>query len=512
MRKNLRISLLASVVFLLSFFFYVSQTSSLIKHNPFTDFNATPKPPTASSLWLNIHTKLDNTDLVNNGNFLLYTGGMISLNGIASTPSVTGDAIPSGIIVADNTVSKPTTSYDMGSNTWTTRVPPGYSSSDIFISGAIITSSTGFSITGSKSSIVTGMFFSNRPSFKQSWFYGIAAYQPPFSYSAIGSPGQVTSVGGGVQAGTPLPEKAFLVAGGSGGGGSNFTGSNSSNDNFMTCQKASCNLSGSIQKTDVTCNGGSNGSATVTLTGGTAPYTYSNSSGVFLQTSNAVSVFNNLPPATYPFTVTDGAGCSVNLSVTISQSSSLSITATVVRGDFENSCDGEATINVTGGTAPFTYVWSDGVTTSSNTRTDLCGPPAGSGVPVQYTVVVTDANGCPGSTSFLIDVTSVAPSSSATSARNGNAAALGAQLGKAGTYAYPNPSNGLVHLQISSTEPANALINVVDISGRIIKSVNINLQSGINYKELQLPNHAGGVYLLQIRTRKDLRTLPIYLY
>src|SRR5579863_4901811 len=223
MRKKLLITLMASVVLLFFSTNGFGQSCSLITHNSFTDFNGT-KAAVPTSLWLHIDTKLDNTDLVNNGDFLLYTGGTITLNGISATPSVSNITIPNGEIVADNTVSKPVTSYNMGSNTWTTRVPPGFSSSDIFISGAVINSSTGFSITGSKSSVITGMFFSNRPFFKQSWFYGLAAYQPPFSYGDIGNPGQVASVGGGIQAGTPIPEEHFLVAGGSGGGGSNFTG------------------------------------------------------------------------------------------------------------------------------------------------------------------------------------------------------------------------------------------------------------------------------------------------
>jgi len=134
MRKNLPVVLMMSVALLFSSFFSFGQSCSLLTHNSFTNFNGTPHSPTASSLWLNIHTKLGNTNLVNNGDYLLFTGGTISLTGVTSTPAVTNVSIPNGMIVADNTVSKPVTSYDMGSNTWTTKVPPGFSTSDIFIS------------------------------------------------------------------------------------------------------------------------------------------------------------------------------------------------------------------------------------------------------------------------------------------------------------------------------------------------------------------------------------------
>lgn len=585
MRRLLPAFLTVMVMMLLFSSFRDEQNCALLTHNSFTDFNASPKPPTPTSLWLNIHTKLDNTDLVNNGDFLLFTGGTITLNGISSTPAVANVSIPDGKIIADNTVTKPVTSYDMGTNTWTTKVPPGYSTSDIFISGAIITSSTGFSITGSKSSTIKGFFFSNRPSFKQSWFYGLAAYQPPFSYSDISSAGQVTSVGGGIKAGTPVPEEQFLVAGGSGGGGSNFTGSYSSTDNFMTCLKTSCNLSASTQVTNVTCNGGSNGSIIVTLTGGTPPFAYSNSGGIFFTTSNPVATFNNMPAGTYPFTVTDGSGCTTNSSVTVSQPpalqvsgitvnatnnlsngsitltvtggtppysflwntgantenlsglgagtytvtvmdangctatltevlsgqvcTSLSVTANVIRGDFENSCDGEATINVSGGTPPYTYQWSDGVTTNVNTRNNLCGPPAGSGTPVQYGVVVTDANGCTGNASFEIDVTSVAPSSIMGTMQTMNGTQTDPPGNLHNTFVYPNPSHGVVHIQFNSQETVNAEIKMIDLSGRLIKVTNVNLDKGPSTKDFQLPSHASGFYMLQIKTGKEIRVLPI---
>jgi len=496
------------MVVLFSSSFCLGQNCAVLTHNPYTDFNSTPNYPAASSIWLHIDTKLANTDLVNNGDYLLFAGGTITLNGISSTPVVTNVPIPNGRIVADNTISIPITSYDMGSNTWTTRVPPGYSSSDIFISGAVITSSTGFKVGAGKSSVVSGSFASNRPSFSDSWFYGIGAYQPPFDYSAIGAPGQVTSIGGGNKAGTPLPEKPFLVAGGSGGGGSNFTGSNSSTDNFKTCQQTTCNLSLSTQQTNATC-GATAGSATVTITGGTSPFTYSNSGGVFLQTPNAVSVFNGLAPATYDFTVTDAAGCSANGSVTITASSGVQdVTVTVVRGDFENTCDGEATVNVAGGTGPFTYAWSDGVTTSSNTRDNLCGPPAGSGIPVPYTVVVTDVTGCQGSASFLIDVTSVAPSGMRGSAQSMTGARPGLRPDLNNAVLFPNPSHGVVHLQINSRERGIAVVNLVDMTGRTIKSTVVNLENGTNTKDFLMPVHPG-IYMLQIRTSKETRILPV---
>ncbi len=517
---------------------------------------------------------------------------------------VSNVTIPNGTIVADNTVSTPVTSFDIGTNTWTTRVPPGYSSSDIFISGAIINSSTGFSVSSGNSSTISASFFSNKPSFSQSWFYGLAAYQPVFSYSNISGAGQVASIGGGVQAGTPIPEESFLVAGGSGGGGSNFTGSNSSTDNFTTCQKAvACNLSATVQKTDAFCYGVANGSATITLTGGVAPYSFSNSDGVFLQSANAVNVFNNVPFGYYPISVTDGAGCKTDLSVTISQPAGIgasgvvvdaginempgSITETISGGtppysfQWNNgaqtesltglgpgtyilkvtdangctdvftyivygqlilppppppppgqdcqfayftvaatalkgssiACDGAASIGVSGGTAPYTYSWSDGVTTAANTRTDLCGLTA-AGKHTIYTVVVTDANKVTAAVSFSLCGTPaviLVPNSVAGTGANLSANLSSGGAGIMDARVYPNPSNGLVKLLINSTERSNAVVNVIDVSGRVIKSFVINLETGINTKDLEMPIHARGTYNIEIKTDKETKVLPILL-
>ena len=206
-----------------------AQTASIT----FTNFNASSNPGTATSLWLNIHTKINRpTDLANNGDYIMITSGTITLNSISSDPTVTNVSIPDGKIIADNTVSSPATSFDESANLWITKVPLGYTSSDIFICGAIINSSNGFTVSSGKSSTISAAWVTNKTSFTSSWFYGLSCYQPQFSYSDVSAEGMVTATGGGIKAGTPVPERENLVAGGSGGGGSNYTGSYSSTVNY----------------------------------------------------------------------------------------------------------------------------------------------------------------------------------------------------------------------------------------------------------------------------------------
>ena len=215
----------------------------LITRDPAKNFGNTPAPQRPTSLWLNITTKVSG-QLSVNGDFLLFKLGSVTFNAVASTPQVTNFPLPNGKIIADNSVTAPVTSFDANTNTWITKVPVGFAStSDIFVSGAIINSSNGFvKQNGNTSSVVKGAFYCTK-NFSDQWTYGIAAYrQPPnypyVTYEQIGGTGQIQSINGIYRAGTPIPILQYLVQGGSGGGGNNYTGSSSSFDNFTACPTA----------------------------------------------------------------------------------------------------------------------------------------------------------------------------------------------------------------------------------------------------------------------------------
>ncbi len=151
--------------------------------------------------------------------------------------------------------------------------------------------------------------------------------------------------------------------------------------NSVTVQPFTSNLQANESHTNVSCNGLNDGSASVTVTGGQSPFSYSWSNG---QTTSAI---NNLAPGTYTVTVTDNKGCEATDNVTITEpivlnAGTISVSTTNVSCNGGN--DGSATVTVTGGTAPYTYLWSDGQTTA--TASNLA---AGT-----YTVLVTDANNC----------------------------------------------------------------------------------------------------------------------
>ncbi|MFN7117923.1 MAG: SdrD B-like domain-containing protein [Saprospiraceae bacterium] len=137
-------------------------------------------------------------------------------------------------------------------------------------------------------------------------------------------------------------------------------------------------LTVTTSRTNINCFGNNNGTASVTVSGGTAPYSYR-------WNNNATTPnISNLTPGTYSVTVTDANFCTQTASVVITQSTQLNGTATATNILCNGQNNGSAVVNVTGGTTPYTYLWSTGATTQTITNR-----PAGT-----YIVTTTDANGC----------------------------------------------------------------------------------------------------------------------
>lgn len=127
------------------------------------------------------------------------------------------------------------------------------------------------------------------------------------------------------------------------------------------------------------CTPQSNGSASTNILSGAGPFTYLWSNGA---TTNAI---NNLSPGTYTCTITDPNGCSKRDSVTLQYPSFLNANpATIQNISCANTSNGSITINALGGSAPYSYSWSNGAT--GGTNSSLSGG--------NYTVTITDANGC----------------------------------------------------------------------------------------------------------------------
>ena len=181
--------------------------------------------------------------------------------------------------------------------------------------------------------------------------------------------------------------------------------------------------------TNVSCNGGNNGTMIGNGTGGSAPYNY-----IWAPGGNTNANATGLAAGCYTLTVSDANGCSSTAIACINEPTPLLVRASGP-GLLCKDSTGTFTANASGGTAPYRYLWSNGASTSvasitpSNAQT--------------YTVTVTDANGCIGtadvSISFGPPLTVTA--SGRTSLCGGSTTTLCAQTtgGTGATTIYGNP-------------------------------------------------------------------------
>lgn len=139
----------------------------------------------------------------------------------------------------------------------------------------------------------------------------------------------------------------------------------------------------SVNPTNVTCNGLTNGSAYLVLANGSAPYSISWSNGV----NNTMNV-SNLAPGSYSVNITDAKNCATFQTFSITQPAALSVSLVPTNISCYKAGDGTIDLTVSGGTYPYSFVWTTGGKIVA-LHEDLTNLPPGT-----YSVIVTDANGC----------------------------------------------------------------------------------------------------------------------
>lgn len=224
-------------------------------------------------------------------------------------------------------------------------------------------------------------------------------------------------------------------------------------------------LSASSIVQDVSCNGGNDGSATLTVTGGTAPYS------VNWQGEDSTS----LNVGVYDVVISDANSCSSVVEITVDQPSA-------VTANF-NSDQTPFVASASGGNSPYTFDWLyfGNYQSSGNTFS-----PSESG---EITLVAKDASGC--ESRIMKIITNVEVS----------------ELEKSKLLIYPNPARTHFIVEVNSeNQNQEFVLNLIDSRGRIVKEKVFKESIKIDRDDL-----ADGLYFLQISSETESHKQSIVL-
>lgn len=214
-------------------------------------------------------------------------------------------------------------------------------------------------------------------------------------------------------------------------------------------------LDANIAATDITCFGNNNGTATATATG----FTPSAGPTFLWSTGATTAAVSSLMPGTFTVTVTDAVnGCTATETTVIDEPVMLNASFTPQNIGCFNGSNGMLTAVPSGGTSPFTFMWSTG-----GTMNTIGGLTAGI-----YSVTVTDANNCSVirntqlTQPTLLTVGTNATPESVANAGDGTATAIASGGTPAYTYFW---SNNATSSAIGSLDPGVYTVTVTDVNG-----------------------------------------------
>jgi gliding motility-associated-like protein len=220
-------------------------------------------------------------------------------------------------------------------------------------------------------------------------------------------------------------------------------------------------LANSMTTIDIGCQ--LSGSATANTTGGTGPYAYLWSDG-----GNS-STDINLTAGTYTVLITDANGCTFTDTAIINTIPGITTTSSHTDITCFGMNNGSATVNPSGGNGPYNYSWNPPVSSSATASNLSAG---------QYTVTVTDANGCVATASFTLIqptvLTSISASTNVTCGGGADGSGTVSANGGTGPYTYNWLPSGGTNQTANGLSAGSYTVTVTDSHG-CITTQNVNI-------------------------------------
>ena len=230
--------------------------------------------------------------------------------------------------------------------------------------------------------------------------------------------------------------------------------------NYIISQPQNLVLSSNV--VDVSCAGGNNGVINLTMSGGTSPYHFNWSN--FATTEDLF----NLSAGPYSVMVTDENGCDVMSNFVVdAPANPLIINGTVTNATGATNANGNIDVTVTGGTAPYSFLWNNGATTEDLTAI----------VPGTYYVTMIDANGCEQISFFTVAVT----------------VGIDEVSNQGSLNVYPNPAADKITIDLGTNKLANKIV-MFDPAGKVVFE---DVPNGSKF-DVNVQQFAEGTYLMNI--------------
>ncbi len=239
--------------------------------------------------------------------------------------------------------------------------------------------------------------------------------------------------------------------------------------------------------TSALCFGSNDGTVTASASGGVGDFTYElDNTG-----EQASNEFDGLDADEYTITAVDGNGCAAEVDVEVTEPSQLVLTVTGSTDetgvDLNN---GTISVNVSGGTPVYTYEWTDPDGDVVSTQEDPTNLPPG-----DYTLMVTDANGCERSLATFVNIdeyVGIAELSNGLSIK-----------------VSPNPTMGEFTLNMTGLSGEKVSFMITDAQGRLVQEVELGNRSGENLHRVDLTPQSAGVYFLHLFIGEQQTTVKV---